>query len=318
MSYKVYVEPDDGIKPLINLIKNAKHFIYINSYLLDEPKILKAVTEAVKRKVDARLMVDGRPYGVNGNDGTHAEIDDLKKTGARVKIAPQRFEKPNVFDHAKYMVSDRQAEVGTPNFTEAAFTRNREYFTITSDKKIIESLKKIFLSDFEDKAAGEMPRKHLIVSPGSEKTLSDFIFQERKLMIETEEMGDDKDILKVLMDKGKNVKLIVPSSISSTDEADIKQLKKHGVKVKYMPANKLYMHAKMIAGKKVFIGSENFTKSSLNKNRETGIILSGVFRTSMLKNTFKSDWRKARKSLKLARAWTSIKNKKSVAKKAAK
>ena len=310
MSYRIYTEPEDGVKPLTSLIGKARHFLYINSYLLDDPRILKAVEEAVKRKVDVRLMVDGRPYGINGDDGTHAEINNLKKTGARVKIAPDRFEKPNVFDHAKYMVSDKQAEVGTPNFTEAAFSKNREYFTITTNKNIIESLKKIFLSDFENKPAGEMPRKHLIVSPGSEKLLSDFIFQEKKLLIETEEMGDDGEILKALMDKGKNVRLIVPSTISSTDIADIKQLKKHGVKVKYMPAEKLYMHAKMIAGRKAFIGSENFTKTSLNRNRETGIILSGFFLVSKLKNTFSSDWRRARRSLKLAKSWTATKSRK--------
>jgi Phosphatidylserine/phosphatidylglycerophosphate/cardiolipin synthases and related enzymes len=85
-----------------------------------------------------------------------------------------------------------------------------------------------------------------------------------------------------------------------------------------MPANRLYMHAKMIAGKKTFIGSENFTKSSLNRNRETGIILTGMFKTSRLKNTFSSDWRKAKRSLKLARAWTSLNNKKYGVKKATK
>jgi cardiolipin synthase len=310
MSYRIYCEPDDGTKPLTALIKKSRKFLYINSYLLDDPKILEAVKEAVKRKVDVRLMVDGRPYGINGDDGTHAEINDLKNTGAMVKIAPERFEKPNVFDHAKYMVSERQAEVGTPNFTEAAFSRNREYFTITNNRHIIESLKTIFLSDFENKAAGNMPRKYLIVSPGSEKLLSDFIFQERKVMIETEEIGDDSEILKVLMDKGKHVKLIVPSTVSSSDIANIKKLKKHGVKVKYMPAEKLYMHAKMIAGDKAFIGSENFTKSSLNRNRETGIILSGFFRIYKLKNKFSSDWRRAKKSLKSAKSVTVTGNKK--------
>ncbi|WP_337861152.1 phospholipase D-like domain-containing protein [Ferroplasma sp.] len=317
MSYRIYAEPDDGLKPLTSLIKKSRKFLYINSYLLDDPEILKCVEEAVKKKIDVRLMVDGRPYGINGDDGTHDEINDLKKTGAMVKIAPNRFEKPNVFDHAKYMVSERQAEVGTPNFTEAAFSKNREYFTITTNKNVIKSLKTIFLSDFNNKAAGDIPRKYLIVSPGSEKVLSDFIFQERKLLIETEEMGDDKEILKVLMDKGKNVKLIVPSTVSSTDIASLKQLKKHGVKVKYMPAEKLYMHAKMIAGKKAFIGSENFTKSSLNRNRETGIILTGFYRVSALKNKFSHDWRKAKRSLKLAKSVPVTRNKK-YAKKTAK
>ena len=84
MAYKIYIEPSDGIKPLLRIIKKAKHFVYINSYLLDDPRILEAVGNAVNRKLDVRLMVDGRPYGINGDDGTHAEIEDLRKTGARV------------------------------------------------------------------------------------------------------------------------------------------------------------------------------------------------------------------------------------------
>ena len=302
MAYRIYIEPRDGIKPLIRIINRSRHFVYINSYLLDDQRILKAVSEAVKKKLDVRLMVDGRPYGINGDDGTHAEIDDLKKTGARIKIAPERFEKPNVFDHAKYIVTDRFAEVGTPNFTEAGFSKNREYFTVTGSRKIIAALRKIFISDFEEKVAGEMPRKYLIVSPGSESALNEFISNEKKIVIETEEMGDDKEILQALMDKGRKARVIVPDTISSPDAANIKLLKKHGVKVRYMPAEKLYMHAKMIAGKKAFIGSENFTKSSLNRNRETGIVINGFFSVSKLKNTFSSDWRKASRSIKNARS----------------
>ena len=91
MSYRIYTEPEDGVKPLTSLIGKARHFLYINSYLLDDPRILKAVKEAVKRKVDVRLMVDGRPYGINGDDGTHAEINNLKKTGARVNEICEKY-----------------------------------------------------------------------------------------------------------------------------------------------------------------------------------------------------------------------------------
>jgi cardiolipin synthase len=318
MAYRIYVEPRDGIKPLIRVIDKSRHFVYINSYLLDDPRILEAVTNAVKRKADVRLMVDGRPYGINGDDGTHAEINDLKKTGAKVKIAPGRFEKPNVFDHAKYMVTEKFAEVGTPNFTEAGFSKNREYFTITRNRKIIDALKQIFLSDFQGKSAGEMPRKYLIVSPGSESALKEFILKERRIVVETEEMGDDGETLQALMEKGRKAKIIVPDTVSSTDAINLKLLKKHGVKVKYMPAGKLYMHAKMIAGSRAFIGSENFTKSSLNRNRETGIIINGYFAVSRLKNTFSSDWRKASRSIKGAKFHASKNRRKKSAKNSAK
>ncbi|MEM0140244.1 MAG: phospholipase D-like domain-containing protein [Ferroplasma sp.] len=302
MSYQFYIEPRDGVKPIIKMIKKSRKFLYINSYLLDDQNVLSAVTDAAKRKLDVRIIVDGRPYGINGDDGTHDEIDVLKKTGAKVKIAPMRFERPNVFDHAKYIVSGNYAELGTPNFTEAAFTKNREYFTITTDNHVIKSLRTIFLADFENKKAGSAPRKFLIVSPEAKAQLVDFMSKEKKLLIETEEMGDEPAIIKLLSEKGRHVKLIVPTSISSTDAASIEKLKKAGVRVRYMPATLLYMHAKMIAGKKVFIGSENFTKSSLIDNRETGILISGFFKVPQFKDSFKHDWRIASKNLKIKRS----------------
>ncbi len=301
MVNKLYVEPDAGVGPLIKFIRNSNKFLYINSYLIDDPKILESISGAVKRKIDVKIIVDGRPYGINGDDGTHDEIKTLKNTGAEVKIAPPRFEAKNVFDHAKYMLTSNRADIGTLNFTEAAFSKNREYFFITDNKNVIKALEKIFLSDFNDKHAGEDPRKYLIVSPGSEKNLQDFMEKEKKIFIETEEMGDDENIINTIMKKGKKARVIVPDTVSPTDISNLKKLKKNGVKIKYMPANKLYMHAKTIIGKKAFIGSENFTKSSLNRNREVGIILNKHHSISVLKDSFSQDWKNASKSIKKAK-----------------
>ncbi len=311
MVNKLYAEPDAGIAPLINFIKKSKKFLYINSYLIDDPKILDAIGNAVKHKINVKIIVDGRPYGINGDDGTHDEIKILKDTGANVKIAPPRFEIKNVFDHAKYMVTYNKADIGTLNLTEAAFSKNREYFFITNNKDVIKSLEKIFLSDFSDKHAGKDPRKYLIVSPGSEKNLQDFIEKEKKVFIETEEMGDDENIINTIMKKGKKAKVIVPDTVSPTDLSNLRKLKKAGVKIKYMPANKLYMHAKTIIGKRAFIGSENFTKSSLNRNREVGVIITKHHSISILKDSFSQDWKNASRSIKKAKNYASSNNKKS-------
>jgi len=301
MVNKLYVEPDNGISPLIKFIRKSKKFLYINSYLIDDKRILEAVSNAVKRKIDVKIIVDGRPYGINGDDGTHDEIKILKDTKASVKIAPARFEEKNVFDHAKYMLTYNRADIGTLNFTEAAFSKNREYFFITNNRDVIKSLERIFLSDFNNKYAGKDPRKYLIVSPGSELNLQKFIESERKIFIETEEMGDDQNIIDTIMKKGRKARVIVPDTVSSTDISNLKKLKKNGVKIKYMPANKLYMHAKTIIGKKAFIGSENFTKSSLNRNREVGIVLNKHHCVSILKDSFSEDWKNASRRIKKAK-----------------
>jgi len=53
------------------------------------------------------------------------------------------------------------------------------------------------------------------------------------------------------------------------------------------------MHAKMIVGNHLaFIGSENFTQTSLEKNREMGLLLNGGD-IGKLQAQFNQDWKMA-------------------------
>ncbi len=48
------------------------------------------------------------------------------------------------------------------------------------------------------------------------------------------------------------------------------------MRVRLLPKSPVYMHAKAeISGDEAFIGSENYSVSSLNENREMGLILHG-------------------------------------------
>jgi phosphatidylserine/phosphatidylglycerophosphate/cardiolipin synthase-like enzyme len=291
----LYVEPEDGIRPVLDFIAKCEKSLSINCYLIDDPNVMTEIRKAVERKVRVRIMVDGKPYG---GDGSKGELDTLKGTGASVKIAPQRFEGKETFDHAKYMVSERFAEIGTANLTEAAFQKNREYIYETDHKKVVKSLQTIFNADWNSSEAGSLPRTDLVVSPGSEPVLSSFIRDHGKVFIETEEMGDDKAVLEVLKSKGSRLRIIVPETVSGGDLTNLMELEKHGVNVRYMPANKLYMHAKLIiAGNSFFIGSQNFSTSSLNHNREVGIIIKKRKYLKVVRRTFAKDWKASSKKV---------------------
>ncbi len=286
----LFVEPEEGIKPIIDFIRESRKFLYINCYLIDSKEVILEVEKTVKRGVDVKIIVDGRPYQ-SGNAGV--EIDDLKKTGASVKTAPARFEKPDVFDHAKYMVTGKRYEIGTPNLTDAGFTKNREYFIIAGQRNILKGVLKLFESDWENSKFDSRP-EGLIISPGSENDIAAIIGQEGPVFIETEEMGDDPPVLKALSDKGRKLRIILPSSVSPNDLKNVNTLKKNGVAVKFMPASELYMHAKMIAGRHhAFIGSENFSDSSLNKNREVGLRIEKWSLRRKLRKRFRNDWKMA-------------------------
>ena len=99
-------------------------------------------------------------------------------------------------------------------------------------------------------------------------------------------------ILDTLKTKGKKLRIILPSSISDEDMNNADELMKSGAKIRVMPAEKLYMHAKMIhTGRFVFIGSQNFSSTSLQKNREVGIMVKKYGMKKIFNNKFKEDWK---------------------------
>ncbi|MGP6220155.1 phospholipase D-like domain-containing protein [Caldiplasma sukawensis] len=284
---EVYSLPEAGKTKVIDFIKSSYEFLNMNFYLLDDEEVMRTIKEQVEKKVKVRIIIDGHPFNSETPD-----ISVLKNTGAKVIIAPMRFDNHDVFDHAKYMVNEHSFFIGTLNMTESAFTKNREYFVIGDEKKIRKALENVFESDYENERIRPKDRDVLMISPDSERELFSFMRGGKKLFIETEELGDDPTLLELLRSKGKKVRLILPSTISSEDKKNALSLKDSGVKIRIMPANSLYLHAKMIHIKKrAFIGSQNFSGTSLERNREIGIIFKKGLHRKILMEKFNSDWK---------------------------
>ncbi len=265
----LYIMLNAGVKPIVRFINYAKKDLDINVYYLNDKSIFNAIKYAVKRGVNVKIMIDGRPYKMS----IRKEEQKIKQTDAHFKI-DKMFDGKYVFDHAKYMLDNHEALIGTANFDWSAFHKNREYEYTTYNKKIISSLKNIFNSDYRNIAFNGHVNHNLVVSPNATQRLLSVINQPGKLDIETEELGYDRAILSALAKKGSAVRIIVPSTISYYDKKCIIFLERYGVKVRLMPVKNVYIHAKMIVGaQEAFIGSENFTYTSLNKNREVGIII---------------------------------------------
>ncbi|MHB1665371.1 MAG: phospholipase D-like domain-containing protein [bacterium] len=286
----LYIMPNAGVKPIVRFIDNARRDLDINVYYLSDKPILNAIRYAVKRGIDVKIMIDGKPYRMS----IRKEEREIKRTGAHFEI-DKMFDRKYVFDHAKYILDNHEALIGTANFDWSAFHKNREYEYTTRNKNIISSLKNIFNSDYRGVEFKGYVTHNLVVSQGATQKLLSVINQSGHIDIETEELGYDRPILSALAKKGSAVRIIVPSSISNYDKKVIRFLEKYGVKIRLMPVRTVYIHAKMIAGRqKAFIGSENFTYTSLNKNREVGIIIYNDQLINKLKNQFNEDWTKGR------------------------
>lgn len=264
----LWIEPAARTAPLVQFIAQARGTLDINTYLATDRRILRAITTAVGRGVHVRVLVDRRPYGGR----PRGEVAHLKTTGAQVRYAPPRFTGRYRFDHAKYMVSGTRVEIGSANLTWSAFYKNREYLWIAYRPAVATALKTVFDADWLRKRAGSGPRQTLVLSPGATGALTHVIKQPGSVCIESEELGNDRAILAALRSRGASVHLLLPSQLSPYDRGIATQLKTSGVRIRFLTHP--YLHAKLIAGQnEAFLGSENFSYASLNKNREVGIIL---------------------------------------------
>jgi len=85
----------------------------------------------------------------------------------------------------------------------------------------------------------------------------------------------------------------VKARISGADKCNVAWLVKHGVHVRLLTKRITYLHAKAVSGGQYgFVGSENFSTSSLNENREVGVIIKGADLT-VLKTQLQMDWKAA-------------------------
>jgi cardiolipin synthase len=291
----LYVEPSAGTAPVAQVIEHAQKTVDLNVYEITSKTIEAALKSACERGVKVRVMLDMEPY--HASQIVPKEKRALGGSCIDLKGAPPRFTARYTYDHAKYVVADPQsapaAEVGTANFTWSAFHRNREYLWQTHNPTTVHALAQVFDADWNRVAVGQGPRHSLVLSPHSTGILASLIGQQGTVHIEGEEMGSDKTILSAIEAKGSHAQVLLPSSLSRRDRRNAQALEKSGVQVRTL--HKPFMHAKMIVGDTYgFIGSENFSSASLERNREAGVAFTSKTTRAKLEQQFQTDWQAGR------------------------
>jgi phosphatidylserine/phosphatidylglycerophosphate/cardiolipin synthase-like enzyme len=289
----LFIEPNAGVTPVLQVIQSAHRELDIGVYYLDDRKILSAVREAARRGVDVRIMAEPKPYGMKPWQ-VRKEVRAIEATGAHFRYVPKRFVSADghyAFYHAKYVVSGHEAEIGTANLDWSAFRRNREYLYDTTSPQVVRAVQAVFDADWDRQRAPSWAHRVLVLSPGTSAVqLLQVINQPGPIDVESEELDPYRSILDALAAKGKDLRLILPASINSEDRRDVAFLRSHGCQVRLMPVKPIYLHAKMIVGRSLaFIGSENFTQTSLQDSREMGLLLNGED-LPKLKAQFNQDW----------------------------
>jgi cardiolipin synthase A/B len=270
-----YVEPGAGYGFLDHAVLAARHTIDLSMYELQDSTMEADLVARGRAGVGVRVFLDS-DYGISSVNAPAAGV--LARGGVHVAWAPSS----QIF-HAKYLVIDGTTlYIGTGNFTAQYYSSTRDFWVLDRNRSDVDAASATFAADFAHRGAPlGSGSGDLVWSPGSTNALVSLIASaHHSLLVENEEMDSYtiESALEAAARRGVDVKVVM--TYSSEWHAALAELADAGVHVHVLESDQVYIHAKVICADcsggvgRVFVGSENFSTSSLDYNRELGIITS--------------------------------------------
>lgn len=283
---EAFVGPGGLQQRMTTLIDGAQNTLDISMYLWTVKPLADRVVAAKARGVDVRVLLDP---DTPGNDNVKPIFT---AGGVTFRLSPTLY----TYSHAKYMLIDGQAAViMSMNFNVDAMNNERNYGMIDRDPDDVADVQAIFDQDWA-MSGGEPPQPadlsctRLVVSPTNSKTriVEHIASAQHTLELQIMYMSDTsvRDAVIAARQRGVAVRVIMGEP---SDEA-IPMLKAAGAQVK-TSTSQYYLHAKLITADGVpFVGSENMSFTSLNKNREVGALVFESSAAAVVNAQFETDW----------------------------
>ena len=286
---KLIVQPDAGITPIVNAIKQAKRSINILIFRLDRSEIAHALEAAVARGVRVRALT------AHANRGGTKSLRKLEMQLLAAGITVSRTADDLVRYHGKLMiVDDKILHVYGFNFTGLDMLKSRSFGVISKNEKLVNEASKLFMADF-DRLTYTPAYERLVVSPeNARERLGRFISGARKQLLIYDPQVSDDAMLRLITER---IKAGVDVRILGRVEP------KWNVKSEKFPGKRLHIRAIIRDGKRGFVGSQSLRRLELDKRREVGVIVTDVSVVKQMQEIFERDWAQTesgRKSIKKA------------------
>lgn len=283
---ELLIGPDDWTSDIVPAIAAATGSLDMLMYQLSRDDAIDAlVAAATERQVAVRVVLD-RNQPVN-----QKARDALTAAGIEVRSSSADFR----FAHAKLLVIDHDiALVMSGNLNgSSAFERN--YALIDRDPDDLADAQAVFDADWEanggDALEPDLSCTRLLVSPVNARERLTALYTGVSDHLDVELMSiTDRPLLDALEAQaaaGRPVRVLlaVPSFVSA-NQGTASELAGRGIPVKFME----HLHAKLVlADDLAFVGSENMSTTSLDMNREVGLLVAGEAAAAAAAQ-FEADW----------------------------
>jgi phosphatidylserine/phosphatidylglycerophosphate/cardiolipin synthase-like enzyme len=286
-SGQILVEPRDGSHPLVRLLDRAQNTIFVECYIMTDTPVIHALERAAAQGVRVYVLLEPHPLGMGTQPQRLAE--QLRAAGVQVRWTSPAF----ALTHAKLLAADdRTVVISTANFSRSAFTRNREFLFVSRDGALSRDVSALFRDDW-DRLRVTLRDADLVVAPQDARSMLSRLVRSARQSVRTyaEEVNDPamESLLLRVARRGVRVEVVLAAGQTPRAAALLRQ---GGIAVRTMRAP--YVHAKMtvVDGREAYLGSENISTQSLDRNREVGVLLRGA-PVQALMTVFDGDWRHA-------------------------
>jgi cardiolipin synthase len=286
-------EPGAGFSTVYKLINGARRSIDVTMYEFADTTAERDLAAAAHRGVHVQVVLDQREKSENSSAYSY-----FKSHGIKVVWSSSSYR----YTHQKTMVVDgSEAVIMTANLTSRYYSTSRDFLVVDSNHSDVSAITAVFSADFAHKAIRPNDGSDLVWSPtdAQDKLLGLINGATSSLRIYSEEMGDTtvENALIKAAKRGVDVQVCGENEDGEYDSA-FSKLARAGIHISYYSSSDgFYIHGKVIEADygtshaKIFIGSENFSSTSLNDNRELGLIISHHAVLSAIATTFAADFK---------------------------
>jgi phosphatidylserine/phosphatidylglycerophosphate/cardiolipin synthase-like enzyme len=290
----LFTEPQAGFSPVYRLLGHARHYIDVTMYEFSDTTASHDLAAAARRGVQVKVILDRQERSTND-----AAYHYLAGHGVQVTWSSPAFE----YTHQKTIVIDgKTALIMTANLTSRYYATSRDFLIEDTKHADLKAITAVFNADFAHRSIEPGDGRDLVWSPtNAQATLLGLINgATSSLRIYSEEMGDTtiEDALIKAAHRGVSVRVVGENSGGEYDSA-FARLAKAGVKISYYSSpSGFYIHGKVVEADygthhaSAFIGSENFSSTSLHRNRELGLVTADPKVLSSMASTFSGDFRR--------------------------
>jgi cardiolipin synthase len=284
---ELIIEPDAGRAPLLSAINNAKSSVGLVMYGLTDKQFTDALIAAKNKGKTVQILLEPTPY--KAEDENKRAIQQLQSHDINLRWPDKTFR----LVHQKTFLFDQQyAIVMTFNLTNSSFKRERNFALLIRNPAEVKEIARVFNADFAHQTIS-VDNAHLVYSPDQSRAKIIDLIQKAKsdIKIYAQDISDYQIIgaLAKSARSGIHVEILLSLNPEKFGSGKLNYLRKAGVIIHNN--QHFYIHAKVmvIDHQYALLGSINFTKSSLEDNRELSVITEDGQVIKQLLQTFERD-----------------------------